>query len=72
VADHVRVGAQAVVFAQAGVTKNIDAKDQVMGFPATNRREALHHMAALRKIAGHQKAIDELTELLPQIKKLLG
>ena len=72
VADHVRVGAQAVVFAQAGVTKDIDPKDQVMGFPATNRREALHHMAALRKIAGHQKAIDELTELLPQIKKLLG
>ena len=42
-----------------------------MGFPATNRREALHQMAALRKIAGHQKAIDELTELLPKIKKLL-
>lgn len=71
VADHVRVGAQAVVLAQSGVTKDIEPKDQVMGFPATNRREALHQMAALRKIAGHQKAIDELTELLPKIKKLL-
>lgn len=70
VADHVRVGAQAVVFAQSGVTKDIDAKDQVMGFPATNRREALHHMAALRKIACHQKVIDELAALLPKIKKL--
>lgn len=70
VADHVRIGAQAVVFAQAGVTKDIEAKDQVMGFPATNRREALHHMAALRKIASHQKAIEELTELLPKLKKL--
>lgn len=72
VADHVRVGAQALVLAQAGVTKDVEAKDQVMGFPATNRREALHQMAALRKIAGHQKSIDELAELLPQIKKLLG
>ena len=71
VADHVRVGAQALVLAQAGVTKDIEAKDQVMGFPATNRREALHQMAALRKIASHQKAIDELTTLLPKIKKLL-
>lgn len=70
VADHVRVGAQAVVLAQAGVTKDIDAKDQVMGFPATNRREALHHMAALRKIACHQKVIEELATLLPKIKKL--
>lgn len=70
VADHVRVGTQAVVLAQAGVTKDIEAKDQVMGFPATNRREALHHMAALRKIAGHQKAIEELTALLPKLKKL--
>lgn len=71
VADHVRVGAQAVVLAQSGVTKDIDPKDQVMGFPATNRREALHHMAALRKIACHQKAIEELAELLPKLKNLL-
>lgn len=71
VADHVRVGTQAVVFAQAGVTKDIEARDQVMGFPAANRREALHHMAALRKIAGHQKAIEALTALLPKLKKLL-
>jgi UDP-3-O-[3-hydroxymyristoyl] glucosamine N-acyltransferase len=71
VADHVKVGNQVVVYAQAGVTKEIAAGDQVMGYPATNRREALHEMAALSKLAGHQKALDELVRLLPQLKALL-
>jgi UDP-3-O-[3-hydroxymyristoyl] glucosamine N-acyltransferase len=72
VADHVTVGKQAMVLAQAGVTKDVAAKDQVMGFPAANRREALHHMAALRKLAGHQKELDELAELLPKLRAALG
>jgi len=68
VADHVTVGGQATVFAQSGVTKDVAAKDQVMGFPAVNRREALHQMAALRKLAGHQRAVDELVGLLPALR----
>jgi UDP-3-O-[3-hydroxymyristoyl] glucosamine N-acyltransferase len=68
VADHVTVGKQAMVLAQAGVTKDVEAKDQVMGFPAASRRAALQQMAALRKIAGHQKAVDELAELLPRLR----
>jgi len=68
VADHVTVGSQAVVFAQAGVTKDIADKDQVMGFPALNRKEALHEMAALRRLADNQKAVEELVRLLPKLR----
>ena len=68
VADHVTVGSQAVVFAQSGVTKDIAGKDQVMGFPAVNRKELLHEMAALRRLAGNQKAIEEVVRLLPRLR----
>jgi len=68
IADHVTVGKQAMVLAQAGVTKDIAAQDQVMGFPATGRREALHQMAAMHKLAGHHKAIAELVGLLPALR----
>ncbi len=68
VADHVTVGSQVVVFAQAGVTKDIEDKDQVMGFPAMNRKEWLHEKAALRRLADHQKAVEELVRLLPKLR----
>ncbi|HJX17268.1 MAG TPA: hypothetical protein VJ437_03635, partial [Acidiferrobacterales bacterium] len=68
VADHVTVGSQAIVFAQSGVTKDIADKDQVMGFPAVNRKEWLHEMAALRRLADNQKAVEELVRLLPKLR----
>ncbi len=72
VSDHVRIGKQAMVLAQAGVTKDVAPKDQVMGFPAANRREALQEMAALRKLASQQKALDELVKQWPQLKAMLA
>lgn len=69
VADHVTVGAQAMVLAQAGVTKDVAEKEQVMGFPAMKRKEWLVEAAALRRLAGNQKAIDELVRLLPVLRK---
>jgi len=72
VADHVTVGSQAIVFAQSGVTKDIADKDQVMGFPAVNRKEALHEKAALRRLAENQKAIEELVRLLPKLRDTLS
>jgi UDP-3-O-[3-hydroxymyristoyl] glucosamine N-acyltransferase len=68
VADHVTVGSQAIVFAQSGVTKDVEDKDQVMGFPAVNRKEWLHEKAGLRRLAGHQKAVEELVRLLPKLR----
>jgi UDP-3-O-[3-hydroxymyristoyl] glucosamine N-acyltransferase len=72
VADHVSVGSQAVVFAQSGVTKDIADKDQVMGFPAVNRKEWLHEMAAQRRLAGNQKAVEELVRLLPKLRNVVS
>ena len=72
VADHVTIGAQAVVFAQSGVTKDIADKDQVMGFPAITRKEWLHEMAAQRRLAGNQKAVEELVRLLPKLRNVVS
>lgn len=72
IADHVTVGKQATVLAQAGVTKDVAAQDQVMGFPAAGRRDALRQMAALHKLAGHYKAIEELVGLLPALRGVAG
>jgi UDP-3-O-[3-hydroxymyristoyl] glucosamine N-acyltransferase len=71
VADHVTIGTQAIVFAQSGVTKDVADKDQVIGFPAANRKQALHEMAALRRLADHQKAITELVHLLPKLRAVV-
>ena len=68
VADHVTVGSQTVVFAQSGVTKDIADKDQVMGFPAVNRKEWLHEQAAFRRLADNQKEVAELVRLLPKLR----
>ncbi|MHB8347955.1 MAG: UDP-3-O-(3-hydroxymyristoyl)glucosamine N-acyltransferase [Acidiferrobacterales bacterium] len=70
VADHVTVGSQVTVCARTGVTKDVGDKDEVMGFPAANRREVLHEMAALRRLAGNQKAIEELVQLLPMLRSI--
>ncbi|MHB8453224.1 MAG: UDP-3-O-(3-hydroxymyristoyl)glucosamine N-acyltransferase [Acidiferrobacterales bacterium] len=72
VADHVTIGSQAVVFARSGVTKDVANKEQVMGFPAVSRKEMLHEMAALRRLAGDHKAIEELLRLLPKLREGVG
>ncbi len=68
VTDHVTIGSRAIVFARSGVTKDIEDKDQVMGFPAVNRKEMLHEMAVLRRQAGNQKEFNELVRLLPKLR----
>jgi len=68
VSDHLTVGTGAIVLAQSGVTKDVAPKDHVMGFPAANRREALHQIAVLRRITKQAEALDELVELLPNLR----
>ena len=67
VADHVKVGKGAIVLAQAGVTKDVADQDQVMGFPAANRKEVLREMAALRRLSGMHKNIADVVRLLPKL-----
>ena len=68
IADHVTVGKQAVVLAQAGVTKDVAPKAEVMGFPAADRRQALHRMATLNKVTTQAKLLDEIVALLPALR----
>jgi UDP-3-O-[3-hydroxymyristoyl] glucosamine N-acyltransferase len=70
VADHITIGTQAIVLAQAGVTKDVADRDQVIGFPAANRKEALREMAALHRLADNQKDIAELVRLLPKLRDM--
>ncbi len=70
VVDHVTIGSQTVVLAHSGVTKDVADGSEVMGFPATGRKEALHEMAALRRLAHNQKAIVELVHLLPKLRRI--
>jgi UDP-3-O-[3-hydroxymyristoyl] glucosamine N-acyltransferase len=70
IADHVTVGRGAIISAQSGVTKDVAAKEHVMGFPAASRKEALREMAALRRIASVHKEVDELLKLLPNLRTL--
>ena len=72
VADHVTIGSQAVVFAQSGVTKDIADKDQMMGFPAVNRKDWLHEKAALHRLADNQKVLEELVRLLPKLRNVVS
>lgn len=67
VADHVRVGKGAMVFAQSGVIGDIEPGAQVMGFPATDRKQALREMATVRRLVELYKPLKQLVDLLPQL-----
>ncbi len=67
VADHVRVGRGARVLAQAGVIGDVASGEEVMGFPATPRKQALREMATLRRLVELYKPLKALVELLPKL-----
>lgn len=67
VADHVRVGKGAMVFAQSGVIGDIEPGAQVMGFPATDRKQAMREIATTKKLVELYKPLKALADLLPQL-----
>jgi len=67
VADHVRVGRGAVVLAQSGVISDIPAGAEVVGFPATDRRQAMRETVTLRKLVELYKPLKALVDLLPRL-----
>lgn len=71
VADHVRVGRGAKVFAQAGVIGDVDSGAEVMGFPATDRKEALRRLVTVRRIVAIYKPLKVLVDLLPKLMRLV-
>jgi UDP-3-O-[3-hydroxymyristoyl] glucosamine N-acyltransferase len=67
VADHVRVGQGSRVYAQSGVIGDLPPNSEVMGFPATDRKQALREIAATKRLAELYKPIKALVDLLPQL-----
>jgi UDP-3-O-[3-hydroxymyristoyl] glucosamine N-acyltransferase len=50
VSSQVTIGKGAIVMGQSGVTKDVADKMTVVGFPATDAREAWRERAALRRL----------------------
>lgn len=71
VADHVRVGRGAKVFAQAGVIGDVVSGAEVLGFPATDRKEALRQMVTVRRMVAIYKPLKVLVDLLPKLMHLV-
>ena len=65
VADHLHIGAGAIIAAQSGVMRDVPAGGRVMGFPARPEREHLRQIACLQKVP-------VLIKELQRLKKELG
>ena len=65
IADHLRIGAGSWVYAQSGVIGDLPPNSRVMGFPATDRKQALREIAATKHLAALYKPLKALVNLLP-------
>lgn len=70
VGGHLTVGKGAIVTAQGGVISDVPAGETWGGFPARPHRQALRGYAAVAKLPGFMKRVDEaLKALLPEKDK---
>jgi len=67
VADHLRIGKGSRVYAQSGVIGDLPPNSEVMGFPATDRKQALREIATTKKLVELYKPLKTLVALLPQL-----
>jgi len=67
IADHVSVGADSIVMAKSGVSKNFPAKSIIMGYPAVHRKEFVRQLKAMKDVA---KLAEEIKNLKKEIKEL--
>jgi len=67
VADHVRIGARAVLVARAGVSKDLEADGTYRGSPARPIREALRTEAHVRNL---ERTVARLGELEAEVRRL--
>lgn len=65
VADHVRIGCGAKVLAQSGVIGNVEGGAEVVGFPATDRKQAMRDTVTVRRLVELYKPLKALVDLLP-------
>lgn len=62
-----RVGRGAKVLAQAGVIGDVKSGAEVVGFPATDRKQAMREMVTMRRMAELYKPLKVLVNLLPKL-----
>lgn len=68
IADHVKIGQGAVVMARAGVANDVDAKTQVFGSPAKEKRVAYREQVAISQLPDLLKTIKQLEERLAKLE----
>lgn len=66
-AGHLTIGENSVIYARAGVTKDVPPNSDVSGFPAMQHFDDLHIQASVRRLPG---ALDKITELEKHITDL--
>jgi UDP-3-O-[3-hydroxymyristoyl] glucosamine N-acyltransferase len=70
ISDHVRIGRGAKVLAQAGVIGDVAPQDEVIGFPAASRKQALREMATLRRLVELYRPLKAIVDLLPKLTEM--
>jgi UDP-3-O-[3-hydroxymyristoyl] glucosamine N-acyltransferase len=68
IADHVKIGQGAVVMARAGVANDVEAKTQVFGSPAKEKRVAYREQIAIAQLPDLVKKIKRLEERLAELE----
>jgi UDP-3-O-[3-hydroxymyristoyl] glucosamine N-acyltransferase len=71
ISDHVKVGAEARIGGQSGVTKDVPAGAAVFGTPARPMKDTLRELAALAQLPGLLKQIKQQTQELALLRERL-
>lgn len=69
IAGHLRIGEGAIVGAQAGVTKSVEPKSYVSGYPAMPHEKASRIHAHLMRLPTLKEAVKELEDRLERLEK---
>ena len=69
--DHMVVGDDAVIWAQAGVAGNVPAKQAVGSTPAVPLREFLERQVQLKRLPAMQRQLKELQKAVEDLQKEL-
>lgn len=72
VRDHVHIGERAVLCSKAGVSNNVEAKEIVLGQPATPLRKQKLQMAAISKLPEMRKEFKALQRQLAKLQQQLS
>ena len=69
IADHVKIGQGAIVMARAGVAGDVEARAQVFGSPAKDKKTAYKEQIALTKLPDLIKEVKKLKEEIRQLQE---